>query len=294
VFFIKKQVGENMKNKKILIISLCAVLIALVAAVSVMLKRNSISKHSLIYADVNDKLISYKISEKAKTRIFFDGYSEYLLVGKYIGGEYCCVSKGENSLYDVLLIKNGNIEKTYQLSFCPDEIAATDDGIYCLTNGKIYRLSTADNTESLYKDNVYTNYRLNMLITDKGDLVYSRQENNGNVSLVLDCDGQETDVFTFNPDDTIAVGLNTDNRFLYKDKSDNYKTMAVSVYGGKQQKYGKSVTFVQASSDGKLAVKYKRQVLGECSDVYIVDGKTGIAVSTHLVDLDIPYSVVVV
>lgn len=283
-----------MKNKKILIIPLCAVLIALVAAVSVMLKRNSISKHSLIYADVNDKLISYKISEKAKTRIFFDGYSEYLLVGKYIGGEYCCVSKGENSLYDVLLIKNGNIEKTYQLSFCPDEIAATDDGIYCLTNGKIYRLSTADNTESLYKDNVYTNYRLNMLITDKGDLVYSRQENNGNVSLVLDCDGQETDVFTFNPDDTIAVGLNTDNRFLYKDKSDNYKTMAVSVYGGKQQKYGKSVTFVQASSDGKLAVKYKRQVLGECSDVYIVDGKTGIAVSTHLVDLDIPYSVVVV
>lgn len=283
-----------MKNKKILIIPLCAVLIALVAAVSVMLKRNSISKHSLIYADVNDKLISYKISEKAKTRIFFDGYSEYLLVGKYIGGEYCCVSKGENSLYDVLLIKNGNIEKTYQLSFCPDEIAATDDGIYCLTNGKIYRLSTADNTESLYKDNVYTNYRLNMLITDKGDLVYSRQENNGNVSLVLDCDGQETDVFTFNPDDTIAVGLNTDNRFLYKDKSDNYKTMAVSVYGGKQQKYGKSVTFVQASSDGKLAVKYKRQVLGECSDVYIVDGKTGIAVSTNLVDLDIPYSVVVV
>ena len=36
-----------MKNKKILIISLCAVLIALVAAASVMLKRNSISKHSL-------------------------------------------------------------------------------------------------------------------------------------------------------------------------------------------------------------------------------------------------------
>ena len=279
-----------MKNKKILIISLCAVLIALVAAASVMLKR-----HSLIYADVNDnKLISYKISEKAETRISFDGYSEYLLVGKYIGGEYCCVSKGENSLYDVLLIKNGNIEKTYQLSFCPDEIAATDGGIYCLTNGKIYRLSTADNTENLYKDNVYTNYRLNMLITDKGDLVYSRQENDGSVSLVLDCDGQETDVFTFNPDDTIAVGLNTDNRFLYKDKSGNYKTMAVSVYGGKQRKYGKSATFVQASSDGKLAVKYKRQVLGECSDVYIVDGKTGIAVSTNLVDLDIPYSVVVV
>ena len=249
----------------------------------------------MIYADVNDnKLISYKISEKAETRISFDGYSEYLLVGKYIGGEYCCVSKGENSFFDVLLIKDGNIEKTYQLSFCPDEIAATDGGIYCLTNGKIYRLSTADNTENLYKDNVYTNYRLNMLITDKGDLVYSRQENDGSVSLVLDCDGQETDVFTFNPDDTIAVGLNTDNRFLYKDKSGNYKTMAVSVYGGKQRKYGKSVTFVQASSDGKLAVKYKRQVLGECSDVYIVDGKTGIAVSTNLVDLDIPYSVVVV
>lgn len=72
-----------MKNKKILIISLCAVLIALVAVTSVMLKRNSISKHSLIYADVNDnKLISYKISEKAETRISFDGYSEYLLVGK--------------------------------------------------------------------------------------------------------------------------------------------------------------------------------------------------------------------
>ena len=76
-----------MKNKKILIISLCAVLIALVAAASVMLKRNSISKHSLIYADVNDnKLISYKISEKAETRISFDGYSEYLLVASISAG----------------------------------------------------------------------------------------------------------------------------------------------------------------------------------------------------------------
>ena len=83
--------------------------------------------------------------------------------------------------------------------------------------------------------------------------------------------------------------------FLYKDKSDNYKTMAVSVYGGKQQKYGKSVTFVQASSDGKLAVKYKRQVLGECSDVYIVDGENRVLpCQQNLVDLDIPYSVVVV
>lgn len=41
-----------MNKRKILIISLCAVLIALGAAASVMLKRNSISKHSLIYADV--------------------------------------------------------------------------------------------------------------------------------------------------------------------------------------------------------------------------------------------------
>lgn len=76
--------------------------------------------------------------------------------------------------------------------------------------------------------------------------------------------------FTFNPDDTIDVGLNTDNRFLYKDKSGNYKTMAVSVYGGKQQKYGKSATFVQASSDGKLAVKYKRQVLGEYPTIALI------------------------
>ena len=64
------------------------------------------------------------------------------------------------------------------------------------TNGKIYRLSTADNTENLYKDNVYTHdYRLNMLITDKGDLVYSRQEKRRKASLVLDCDGHETDVY---------------------------------------------------------------------------------------------------
>ena len=94
-----------MKNKKILIISLCAVLIALGAATSVMLKRNSISKHSLIYADVNDnKLISYKISEKAETRISFDGYSEYLLVGKYIGGGNLCVFQGENSIFYVVLV----------------------------------------------------------------------------------------------------------------------------------------------------------------------------------------------
>ena len=101
-----------MNKRKILIIPLCAVLIALVAAASVMLKRNSISKHSLIYADVNDnKLISYKISEKAETRISFDGYSEYLLVGKYIGGGKFCGSLRANLFFSVVLVKKRNILK---------------------------------------------------------------------------------------------------------------------------------------------------------------------------------------
>ena len=79
-----------MKNKKILIIPLCAVLIALVAAASVMLKRNSISKHSLIYADVNNRLISYKISEKAETRISFEIFGIFACRQVYRRGILLC------------------------------------------------------------------------------------------------------------------------------------------------------------------------------------------------------------
>ena len=288
-----------MKKKRVLIILICVILAILCATVAVLLKMNSISKHSLIYADRNNgSLISYDISNKAEKQISFDGYTEYLLVGKYVGGDYCCVAKSENSIYDVLLIKDGNIESTCQLSFCPDEITASDDKIYCLLNDEIYLLNKNDNTESLYMENVYSDiYRLNIFITDKGDLVYKKQQIDGSISVILDCNGRETSAFNYNPNDVIAIGLDTDNRFLYKDKNSDYAVMAAFVYSDrtqKEHKYGKSVTFIQTSSDGKLVVKHKRQILGECSDVYVTDAKTGISVSTVYVDLDIPYSAVVV
>ena len=45
--------------------------------------------------------------------------------------------------------------------------------------------------------------------------------------------------------------------FYIKTKAAIIRRMAVSVYGGKQQKYGKSATFVQASSDASLPSNIK-------------------------------------
>lgn len=288
-----------MKKKICLIILFCVVLIAVCVTSFVLIEKKNISKHSLVYASgIDNKLYEYNLSELDKKQISFDGYSNYFLVGEYTQGDYCCVAKDENSTYVVLTVKDGVIEKVYQLSFCPDKIIVAKSNIYCLSEGKIHLISTTDNSEILYKENVYTEkYCLSMFVTEQEDLVYLRQENDGSVSALLDSNGQESNIFTFNSKEASVFGFDADSRILYIDKTDNDALKSVSVYGGKLnkvRKYGKDVTSVRSMFDGEFVVKYKIRIADNCPYVFVDSGKTGVSVVTGLPWFDVPDSVVVV
>ena len=212
-----------MKNKICLIILFCVVLITVCTTSFVLIEKKNISKHNLVYASgIDNKLYEYNLSELDEKQISFDGYSDYFLVGEYTQGDYCCVAKDENSAYVVLTVKDGIVEKVYQLSFCPDKIIVGKSNIYCLSEGRIYLISTTDNSEILYKENVYTEkYCLSMFVTEQEDLVYLRQENDGSVSALLDSNGQESNIFTFNLKEASIFGLDVDGRILYIDRIDN-------------------------------------------------------------------------
>ena len=206
-----------MKNKICLIILFCVVLITVCATSFVLIEKKNISKHNLVYASgIDNKLYEYNLSGLDEKQISFDGYSDYFLVGEYTQGDYCCVAKDENLAYVVLMVKDGIVEKVYQLSFCPDKIIVGKSNIYCLSEGRIYLISTTDNSEILYKENVYTEkYCLSMFVTEQEDLVYLRQENDGSVSALLDSNGQESNIFTFNLKEASIFGLDVDGRILY-------------------------------------------------------------------------------
>lgn len=288
-----------MKNKICLIILFCVVLITVCATSFVLIEKKNISKHNLVYASgIDNKLYEYNLSELDEKQISFDGYSDYFLVGEYTQGDYCCVAKDENSAYFVLTVKDGIVEKVYQLSFCPDKIIVGKSNIYCLSEGKIYLISTTDNSEILYKENVYTEkYCLSMFVTEQENLVYLRQENDESVSALLDSNGQESNIFTFNLKEASIFGLDVDGRILYIDRIDNNALKSVSVYGGKLnkvRKYGKDVTSVQSMFDGEFVIKYKIRIIDNCPYVFVDSGKTGVSVVTGLPWFDVPDSVVVV
>ncbi len=139
-----------MKNKKILIISLLCCSDCPRSGSFGYAQRNSISKHSLIYADVNDnKLISYKISRKRKPG-FWRIFGIFACRQVYRRGILLCF-QGRKFIFWCAADKERQYWKTYQLSFCPDEIAAPTTAFYCLTDGNFYCLSTADNTETYIK-----------------------------------------------------------------------------------------------------------------------------------------------
>lgn len=121
------------KIHKIIIIILAVVLV--VAVVVSGYRYNVISKAKtgyLVFADKSVVVIDLK--ETTKTEYNVEGYSELCNVGKYYDGDFCCVAvNNQTKQQEILLFKNGVVEKSYPAAEKIMSISAYNDKLYYLT-----------------------------------------------------------------------------------------------------------------------------------------------------------------
>lgn len=122
-----------MKKSRIILLAILAII--LVVTVAITGYRNSVISKAktgyLVYADDTIKVINLETTTKTEYNV--DGYTELRCIGKYYGGDFCCVAKNATESYEILLFKNGVIEKSYPFSYDYASVAAYNDKVYYLT-----------------------------------------------------------------------------------------------------------------------------------------------------------------
>lgn len=120
------------KSHKIIITTFAIVLI--VAVVIFSYRYGVIAKAKtgyLVYADNTINVIDLR--RTIKTEYNVDGYSELNNIGKYYGGDFCCIAiNNETTEQEILLFKNGTVEKSYSASEKIIFISAYNDKVYYL------------------------------------------------------------------------------------------------------------------------------------------------------------------
>ena len=121
--------------KKSRIILLAVLVVFLVVTVSITGYRNNVISEAktgyLVYVDNNINVIDLR--RTIKTEYNVDGYSELNNIGKYYGGDFCCIAiNNETTEQEILLFKNGTVEKSYSASEKIISISAYNDKAYYL------------------------------------------------------------------------------------------------------------------------------------------------------------------
>lgn len=138
-----------MKKSRKIIIAILALILIVAVAVSgyrygVIVKAKT---GYLIYIEDTIKIIDLKNTTKSEFNI--DGYSDFGLIGKYYGGDFCCkATNDETTEQEILLFNNGVIEKSYIVIEKIISIAAHNDKIYYLTEEN----KNKGNLNCIYKD----------------------------------------------------------------------------------------------------------------------------------------------
>ena len=121
------------KSHKIIITTFAVVLI--VAAAIFSYRYGVIAKAKtgyLVYADNTINVIDLKNTTITKYNV--DGYYDFSLIGEYYGGDFCCIAiNNETAEQEILLFKNGTVEKSYSVPEKIISISAYNDKVYYLT-----------------------------------------------------------------------------------------------------------------------------------------------------------------
>lgn len=178
------------KSHKIVITILAVVLI--VAIVIFSYRYSVIAKAKtgyLVYADNTINVIDLKNTTKTKYNV--DGYYDFSLIGEYYGGDFCCIAiNNETTEQEILLFKNGTVEKSYSVSKKIICISAYNDKVYYLAEESRNKGSL----NCIYKDEteLIANDVEEFAINSIGEIVYiiEKPDNDNQSSMENDSNGE--------------------------------------------------------------------------------------------------------
>lgn len=243
-----------MKKYLILFGSIVAVVVIVIFSIFSNENANSLC---LIFVSENN-LIAYDVKNEEATNIELNEYTSYYTVGPYLKGDYCCVVKKDNLVFEVLFVENNIVTNTYSLEFCPEEIISYNDTLYCLVDDDIYSVNILSDEINIVAEDIYTNEgRLNMFLSEDGSLLYLSQseDEKGSLSLVYDNGNGNSEILC---NAKMGLGFISSSTFLYK--NENYATSAVNIYSGKKRvsrKYSKYSVAVIPSNDKKHVAGFR-------------------------------------
>lgn len=102
----------------------------------------------LVYAD--DTIVIIDLEATTQTEHNVDGYSSFDNIGKYFGGDFCCVATNNETIeQEILLFKNGVVEKSYPIMEDILSVSVYNDVVYYLTKDGNLNYICDDKTELL-------------------------------------------------------------------------------------------------------------------------------------------------
>ena len=177
--------------KKSRIILLAVLVVFLVVTVSITGYRNNVISEAktgyLVYVDNNINVIDLETTTKTEYNV--DGYSNLRCIGNYYGGDFCCLAfNNETKEQEILLFKNGVIEKSYPFSDEYASVATYNDKVYYLAYDSSNKgdLVCISGDETKIIESGIEDYALNSL----GELVYIQEiADNEDYDIESDMDG---------------------------------------------------------------------------------------------------------
>ena len=177
--------------KKSRIILLAVLVVFLVVTVSITGYRNNVISEAktgyLVYVDNNINVIDLETTTKTEYNV--DGYSNLRCIGNYYGGDFCCLAfNNETKDQEILLFKNGVIEKSYPFSDEYASVATYNDKVYYLAYDSSNKgdLVCISGDETKIIESGIEDYALNSL----GELVYIKEIPDDNYSAESNSNGE--------------------------------------------------------------------------------------------------------
>lgn len=164
-----------MKKGTIVFLSL-AITLSLILSVFIIFYQKSIESLKtgyLVYSNNSTgTLCVYDVENSMKMTYSINGFSNIKGVGNYYGGDFCCVGKNEQSNNnEILLFKDGSLEKTIPISYKALHSVAYEQNIYFTTEKELYSIDK-NNSECVFIDNIYSI----PFINSKGIIAYLRND----------------------------------------------------------------------------------------------------------------------